>query len=138
MYTEGIGYPIVNLKTDPEESEVLRRIYPVSGMAMNKRHWFRRRRRGIMTGSGGWWRMRTCASCSLPKAKKRPIEFRERPVPERGAWKSAFKRGQARHRFAKHIPIRDWRVQPHDERSGAPSSIPYIAGSVPCTTCVNT
>ena len=28
MYTEGIGYPIVNLKTDPEESEVLQRIYP--------------------------------------------------------------------------------------------------------------
>lgn len=30
MYTEGIGYPIVNLKTDPEESEVLRRIYRAS------------------------------------------------------------------------------------------------------------
>ena len=40
MYTEGIGYPIVNLKTDPEESEVLRRIYPsiIPAWHMNKRH----------------------------------------------------------------------------------------------------
>ena len=41
MYTDGIGYPIVNLKTDPEESEVLQRMYPsiIPGWHMNKRHW---------------------------------------------------------------------------------------------------
>ena len=87
MYTEGIGFPIVNLKTDPEESEVLRRIYPsvIPAWHMNKRHWI-----SVGTGEGvteqvleglvedAYLRV----MYSLPKAK-RPIEFRERPVPEK-------------------------------------------------------
>lgn len=87
MYTEGIGYPIVNLKTDPEESEVLRRIYPsiIPAWHMNKRHW-------ISVGAGEGVTERVLEELvedaylrvmySLPKAK-RPIEFRERPVPEK-------------------------------------------------------
>ena len=87
MYTEGIGYPIVNLKTDPEESEVLRRIYPsiIPAWHMNKRHW-------ISVGAGEGVTERVLAELvedaylrvmySLPKSK-RPIEFRERPVPEK-------------------------------------------------------
>lgn len=87
MYTEGIGYPIVNLKTDPEESEVLQRIYPsiIPAWHMNKRHWI-----SVGTGEGvteqvleglvedAYLRV----MYSLPKSK-RPIEFRERPVPEK-------------------------------------------------------
>lgn len=87
MYTEGIGYPIVNLKTDPEESEVLRRIYLsiIPAWHMNKRHWI-----SVGTGEGvteqvleglvedAYLRV----MYSLPKSK-RPIEFRERPVPEK-------------------------------------------------------
>jgi len=85
--TEGIGYPIVNLKTDPEESEVLRRIYPsiIPAWHMNKRHW-------ISVGAGEGVTERVLEELvedaylrvmySLPKAK-RPIEFRERPVPEK-------------------------------------------------------
>ena len=87
MYTEGIGYPIVNLKTDPEESEVLRRIYSsiIPAWHMNKRHWI-----SVGTGEGvteqvleglvedAYLRV----MYSLPKSK-RPIEFRERPVPEK-------------------------------------------------------
>ena len=87
MYTEGIGHPIVNLKTDPEESEVLRRIYPsiIPAWHMNKRHW-------ISVGAGEGITERVLEELvedaylrvmySLPKAK-RPIEFRERPVPEK-------------------------------------------------------
>lgn len=87
MYTEGIGYPIVNLKTDPEESEVLRRIYPsiIPAWHMNKRHW-------ISVGAGEGVTERVLEELvedaylrvmySLPKLK-RPIEFRERPVPEK-------------------------------------------------------
>lgn len=87
MYTEGIGYPIVNLKTDPEESEVLRRIYPsiIPAWHMNKRHW-------ISVGAGEGITERVLEELvedaylrvmySLPKAK-RPIEFRERPVPQK-------------------------------------------------------
>ena len=87
MYTEGIGYPIVNLKTDPEESEVLRRIYPsiIPAWHMNKRHW-------ISVGAGEGVTERVLEELvedaylrvmySLPKAK-RPIEFREHPVPEK-------------------------------------------------------
>ena len=87
MYTEGIGYPIVNLKTDPEESEVLQRIYPsiIPAWHMNKRHW-------ISVGAGEGVTERVLEELvedaylrvmySLPKAK-RPIEFRERPVPEK-------------------------------------------------------
>ena len=87
MYTEGIGYPIVNLKTDPEESEVLRRIYPsiIPAWHMNKRHW-------ISVGAGEGVTERVLEELvedaylrvmySLPKSK-RPIEFRERPVPEK-------------------------------------------------------
>ena len=72
MYTEGIGYPIANLKTDPEESEVLRRIYPsiIPAWHMNKRHW-------ISVGAGEGVTERV-----LPKSN-RPIEFRKRPVPEK-------------------------------------------------------
>ncbi len=87
MYTDGIGYPIVNLKTEPEESEVLRRIYPciIPAWHMNKRHWI-----SVGTGEGvteqvleglvedAYLRV----MYSLPKSK-RPIEFRERPVPEK-------------------------------------------------------
>lgn len=85
MYTDGIGYPIVNLKTDPEESEVLRRMYPsiIPGWHMNKRHW-------ISVGAGKGVTRQLLEELiedaylrimyALPKAK-RPIEFRERPVP---------------------------------------------------------
>ena len=87
MYTEGIGYPIVNLKTDPEESEVLQRIYPsvIPAWHMNKRHW-------ISVGTGEGMTEQVLEGLvedaylrvmySLPKSK-RPIEFRERPVPEK-------------------------------------------------------
>ena len=87
MYTEGIGYPIANLKTDPEESEVLRRIYPsiIPAWHMNKRHW-------ISVGAGEGITERVLEELvedaylrvmySLPKGK-RPIEFRERPVPQK-------------------------------------------------------
>ena len=87
MYTEGIGYPIANLETDPEESEVLRRIYPsiIPAWHMNKRHW-------ISVGAGESVTERVLAELvedaylrvmySLPKGK-RPIEFRERPVPQK-------------------------------------------------------
>lgn len=87
MYTEGIGYPIANLKTDPEESEVLRRIYPsiIPAWHMNKRHW-------ISVGAGEGVTEQVLEGLvedaylrvmySLPKSK-RPIEFRERPVPEK-------------------------------------------------------
>lgn len=87
MYTEGIGYPIVNLKTDPEESEVLQHIYPsvIPAWHMNKRHW-------ISVGAGEGMTEQVLEGLvedaylrvmySLPKAK-RPIEFREHPVPEK-------------------------------------------------------
>ncbi len=87
MYTEGIGYPIVNLKTDPEESEVLQHIYPsvIPAWHMNKRHW-------ISVGAGEGMTEQVLEGLvedaylrvmySLPKSK-RPIEFRERPVPEK-------------------------------------------------------
>ena len=87
MYTEGIGYPIVNLKTDPEESGVLRRIYPsiIPAWHMNTRHW-------ISVGAGEGVTEQVLKELvedaylrvmySLPKSK-RPIEFRERPVPEK-------------------------------------------------------
>ena len=54
MYTEGIGYPIVNLKTDPEESEVLRRIYPsiIPAWHMNKRHWISVPARHVLVTQG--------------------------------------------------------------------------------------
>ena len=56
MYTEGIGYPIVNLKTDPEESDrVLEELVEDAYLRV---------------------------MYSLPKGK-RPIEFRERPVPQK-------------------------------------------------------
>jgi len=78
----------VNLKTDPEESEVLRRIYPsiIPAWHMNKRHW-------ISVGVGESITERVLEELvedaylrvmySLPKAK-RPIEFRERPYAR--AW----------------------------------------------------
>lgn len=85
MTSTGIGYPIVNLKTDPEESEVLRSMYPsiIPGWHMNKRHWI-----SVAAGEGITDRVLTGLvedsylriMYALPKAK-RPVEFRSRPVP---------------------------------------------------------
>lgn len=87
MYTEGIGYPIVNLKTDPEESEVLQTMYPsiIPGWHMNKRHWI-----SVAAGEGITGRLLSeliedaylRIMYALPRAK-RPIEFQNHPVPEK-------------------------------------------------------